>query len=226
MLKGQKQEQVASIFFGKDFNIILSHATPLLQTCPLIGQHKKEVLDYGGTHREIVERCKRSERQAQFELYRLYSQAMYNVCLRMVRSEADAEDLLQNSFIDVFTNLDSFRFESSIGAWIKRIVVNNCINFLKKRRLVFSELQDNLGGVPDEAPEPTEYPLSVNAVYEAINQLPDGYRVVFSLYMLEGYDHQEIGEILGITEATSKSQYSRARKRLKEMLNAQPLEAE
>ena len=183
-------------------------------------------MDYGGTHREIVERCKRSERQAQFELYRLYSQAMYNVCLRMVRSEADAEDLLQNSFIDVFTNLDSFRFESSIGAWIKRIVVNNCINFLKKRRLVFSELQDNLGGVPDEAPEPTEYPLSVNAVYEAINQLPDGYRMVFSLYMLEGYDHQEIGEILGITEATSKSQYSRARKKLKEMLNAQPLEAE
>lgn len=183
-------------------------------------------MDYGGTHREIVERCKRGERQAQFELYRLYSQAMYNVCLRMVRNEADAEDLLQNSFIDVFTNLDSFRFESSIGAWIKRIVVNNCINFLKKRRLVFSELQENLGSVPDDAPEPAEYPLSVGAVHEAINQLPDGYRVVFSLYMLEGYDHQEIGEILGISEATSKSQYSRARKKLKEMLNAQPLEIE
>lgn len=151
---------------------------------------------------------------------------MYNVCLRMVRSEADAEDLLQNSFIDVFTNLDSFRFESSIGAWIKRIVVNNCINFLKKRRLVFSELQENFAGMPDDAPEPSEYPLSVNEVHKAINQLPDGYRVVFSLYMLEGYDHQEIGEILGITEATSKSQYSRARKKLKEMLNAQPQEAE
>lgn len=151
---------------------------------------------------------------------------MYNVCLRMVRNEEDAEDLLQNSFIDVFTNLGSFRFESSIGAWIKRIVVNNCINFLKKRRLVFSELHDNLTGMPDDAPEPTEYPLSVEAVHEAINHLPDGYRVVFSLYLLEGYDHQEIGQILGISEATSKSQFSRARKKLKEMLNAYPMETE
>lgn len=151
---------------------------------------------------------------------------MYNICLRMVRSEADAEDLLQNSFIDVFTNLNSFRFESSIGAWIKRIVVNNCINFLKKRRLAFSELNDNLMHVPDDAPEPTEYPLSVDTVHQAINQLPDGYRVVFSLYLLEGYDHQEIGEILGISEATSKSQYSRARKKLKELLHVLPQEAE
>jgi RNA polymerase sigma-70 factor (ECF subfamily) len=188
--------------------------------------NKQSELDYGGTHREIVERCKRGDRQAQFELYRLYAQAMYNVCLRMVRNDQDAEDLLQNSFIDVFANLESFRFESSIGAWIKRIVVNNCINFLKKRRLHFSELQENLSSVPDDAPEPTEYPLSVEAVYEAINHLPDGYRVVFSLYLMEGYDHQEIGQILGISEATSKSQYSRARKKLKEMLNAQPLESE
>ena len=183
-------------------------------------------MDYGGTHRDIVERCKQGERQAQFELYRLYSQAMYNICLRMVRAEPDAEDLLQNSFIDVFGNLQSFRFESSIGAWIKRIVVNNCINFLKKRRLAFTELQENLTHVPDESPEPTEYPLSVDTVYRAINQLPDGYRVVFSLYLLEGYDHQEIGEILGITEATSKSQYSRARKKLKEILHVQPQGAE
>ncbi|MBK7410322.1 MAG: RNA polymerase sigma factor [Saprospirales bacterium] len=187
---------------------------------------KTKELDYGGTHRDIVERCKRGERQAQFELYRLYSQAMYNVCLRMIRNEPDAEDLLQNSFIDVFSNLESFRFESSIGAWIKRIVVNNCINFLKKRRLAFSELNENLTHVPDVTPEPTEYPLSVDTVHHAINQLPDGYRVVFSLYLLEGYDHQEIGEILGITEATSKSQYSRARKKLKEILHVQPEGAE
>ena len=144
----------------------------------------------------------------------------------MVRSEPDAEDLLQNSFIDVFSNLDSFRFESSIGAWIKRIVVNNCINFLKKRRLAIAELQENMAGMPDDAPEPVEYPMSVNTVRNAINQLPDGYRIVFSLYLLEGYDHQEIGEILGISEATSKSQYSRARKKLKEILNVMPQESE
>jgi RNA polymerase sigma factor (sigma-70 family) len=182
-------------------------------------------LDYGGTHREIVERCKKGERQAQFELYRLYSQAMYNVCLRMLRSEADAEDVLQNAFIDVFSHLGTFRFESSIGAWIKRIVVNNCINFLKKRRLALTELNENLAGKADEVDEPTEYPLSADAVRNAIQLLPDGYRVVFSLYLLEGYDHQEIGEILGISEATSKSQYSRARKKLKEILHVEAYEA-
>jgi RNA polymerase sigma factor (sigma-70 family) len=182
-------------------------------------------LDYGGTHREIVERCKKGERQAQFELYRLYSQAMYNVCLRMLRSEADAEDVLQNAFIDVFSHLGTFRFESSVGAWIKRIVVNNCINFLKKRRLALTELNENLAGKAEDADEPTEYPLSANAVRNAIQLLPDGYRVVFTLYLLEGYDHQEIGEILGISEATSKSQYSRARKKLKEILHVEPYEA-
>lgn len=176
-------------------------------------------LDYGSTHRDIIEQCKSGDRQAQFELYRLYSRAMYNVCLRMVKSEMEAEDLLQNSFVDVFTKLHTFRYQSSIGAWIKRIVVNNCINFLKKRRLEIEELKDCHGGTLAEGPEEkTDYPLSVEAVKQAMEYLPDGYRVVFSLYMFEGYDHKEIADILGITEATSKSQYSRAKRKLKEVL--------
>ena len=89
-------------------------------------------LDYGSTHRDIVEKCMKGDRKAQFDLYRLYSQAMYNICLRMLNDDLDAEDLLQQSFVDVFTKMSNFRYESSIGAWIKRIVVNNCINFLKK----------------------------------------------------------------------------------------------
>lgn len=175
-------------------------------------------LDYASTHREIVEACKKGDRQAQFELYRLYGKGMYNVCLRMVKNETDAEDLLQNSFVDIFTKLDSFRFQSSIGAWIKRIVINNCINFLKKRRLPLEELDVEHH---DHSPQPVAQAvigLSVEAVKSALMDLPDGYRIVFSLYMLEGYDHKEIGEILGVTEATSKSQYSRAKRKLQEIL--------
>jgi RNA polymerase sigma factor (sigma-70 family) len=177
-------------------------------------------LDYANTHRDLVDRCKKGERQSQFELYRLYSKAMYNVCLRMVKDEFEAEDILQNAFIDVFTKLDSFKFESAIGAWIKRIVVNNCINALKKRRLQWTELDDKHGNIHDDSHHDTgNEGLSVDTVKRALFELPDGYRVVFSLYMLEGYDHQEIGEILGVTEATSKSQYSRAKAKLREILS-------
>ncbi len=146
---------------------------------------------------------------------------MFNVCLRMVKNEHDAEDLLQNSFVDVFGHLESFKFQSSIGAWIKRIVINNCINFLKRRRLQFDELEDRHSHVTETLHEDSTDPVwTVDAIQRAMMQLPDGYRVVFSLYLLEGYDHQEIGEILNISEATSKSQYSRAKKKLRDILSA------
>ena len=176
-------------------------------------------LDYASTHREIIEECKRGSRQAQFELYRLYSKAMYNVCIRMVRNEQDAEDLLQNSFVDVFTKLNTFKYQSSIGAWIKRIVVNNCINFLKRNRVFFEELDDRIFNIKEEI-APLRKGLSVDMINKALFKLPDGYRVVFSLYMLEGYDHKEIASILGISEATSKSQYSRAKRKLRDILKS------
>lgn len=170
---------------------------------------------------DIIEGCKRGDRKAQFELYRQYSKAMYNICLRMLGSAENAEDALQNAFIDIFSKLDSFRGESTVGAWIKRIVVNNCINQLKKRRLTFSELDDNtVSKIPTDTPEIGSEILNVSAIQRAVNTLPDGYRVVFTLYALEGYDHEEIGEILGITEATSKSQYSRAKARLRDILQS------
>ena len=174
-------------------------------------------MDYGSTHRNIVELCKRGERQAQFELYRLYAKAMYHICLRMVKNEMDAEDILQGSFIDVFSKLHTFKYQSSIGAWIKRIVINNCINHLKKRRLLLEPLEDHSYQIAHEEPDtvPEFHDWTVAAVKNAIEQLPDGYRVVFNLYAFEGYDHKEIAHILGISEATSKSQYSRAKKKLK-----------
>ncbi len=175
-------------------------------------------MDATQTHRDLIERCREGRRDAQFELYRLYSRAMYNTALRMLRHPHDAEDLLQSVFVEVFSKLESFRYESSIGAWIKRITVNKCINFLKSRKLELTELtatHDRMETV-EQAKEPV---YSVEKINAAINQLPDGYRVVFSLYAVEGYDHEEIGQILGVTEATSKSQYSRAKAKLREMLS-------
>jgi RNA polymerase sigma factor (sigma-70 family) len=169
------------------------------------------------THRDLIERCREGARDAQFELYRLYSRAMFNTALRMVRNPHDAEDLLQSVFVEVFTKLDSFRHESSLGAWMKRITVNKCINFLKSRRLVFSELTPYNDRAEEYDPEP-QPAFSVNRINGAIAELPDGYRVVFTLYAVEGYDHEEIAQILGVSEATSKSQYSRAKARLREVL--------
>ena len=142
----------------------------------------------------------------------------------MVKDELDAEDLLQNSFVDVFTKLHSFKQQSSIGAWIKRIVINNCINFLKKRTLVVEDwkphFSETIGEVEKELPS---FNYNVEHINQAIQQLPDGYRMVFNLYMMEGYDHKEIGEILSISEATSKSQYSRAKKKVRAILVEQGL---
>ena len=176
-------------------------------------------MDATQTHRELIERCRQGMRDAQFELYRLYSRAMYNTALRMVQNPHDAEDLLQSVFIEVFTKMDSFRFESSLGSWIKRITVNKCINFLKSRRMTFAELMPNTDR-EDTPPETEAEPrYTVDSINRAIGRLPEGYRVVFTLYAVEGYDHEEIGQILGITEATSKSQYSRAKTKLREILN-------
>lgn len=177
-------------------------------------------MEYKNTHRDIVEGCLAGNRVAQQKLYQLYSRAMYNICLRMLNNETDAEDLLQNSFVDVFTKLHYFRFDSSIGAWIKRIVINNCINYLKKRRLQIVDIGER--DVADNVEEETDWrtqQLSVNKIQEGIKKLPEGYRVVLSLYLLEGYDHKEIGEILNISSSTSKSQYSRAKKKLKQIIS-------
>ena len=177
-------------------------------------------MDYSSTHRSVVEKCKKGDRKAQFELYRLYSRAMYNICLRMLGNNHDAEDLLQKSFVDVFTKLDTFSYNSSVGAWIKRIVINNCINFLKRKKVYFQEIDERYMEATSGEPhaETDFYPVGVETVKRAIMQLPDGYRTVFTLYLLEGYDHQEIAQILDVTESTSKSQYSRAKKKLREII--------
>ena len=157
--------------------------------------------------------------RAQYQLYSLYSRAMYNICFRMTNQKEEAEDLLQESFTYAFSKLGSFRFESSFGAWLKRIVVNTCINHLKKRKvdLVYTE-QHNDPIPEDDYVDYQEIKFQVEGVMKAMDKLPEGYRVVFSLYLLEGYDHKEISDILGISESTSKSQFLRAKKKIKEIL--------
>jgi RNA polymerase sigma-70 factor (ECF subfamily) len=169
-------------------------------------------------HEDLILQCKAGDREAHYRLYKLYSKSMFNVCFRIVGREEDAEDAVQEGFISAFRNLDSYRGDATFGAWLKRIVVNKAINILKKRRFEMmpeNELWDVAEG---EAPAEYKEELTVERVKEAIQQLPDGYRSVLSLYLLEGYDHQEIAEIMNITESTSKSQLNRAKNKLKELL--------
>jgi RNA polymerase sigma factor (sigma-70 family) len=169
-------------------------------------------------HEELILRCRAGDQEAHFKLYKLYSRAMYNVGYRITGNEADAEDVLQEAFISAFRNLESYRGDASFGSWIKKIVINKAINQLKKRKMELMPDNEEFD-MPAEDVEESYLPqLSVEKVKDAIQQLPDGYRSVLSLYLLEGYDHQEIGEIMGITESTSKSQLNRAKNKLKELL--------
>ena len=149
-------------------------------------------------------------------LYKQYSKAMYNLAYRMMNNREDAEDILQETFTECFRNIGSFRFESTFGAWLKSILMNRCINQLRKKKtdLVYYE---TLPAVAEE--EETEIAYDTNKIFRGIEQLPDGYRIILTLYLLEGYDHTEISQIMGISESTSKSQYSRAKEKLRTILS-------
>ncbi len=174
---------------------------------------------YQDIHREIIELSKTGNPKAQFQLYKLYSKAMFNICVRMLNSIEEAEDLLQESFTDAFMKLNSFRYESSFGAWLKRIVINKCINAINKKKidLVFPD-QPLEQDTRDEKVDYSGIDMDVQRIHLAVGKLPDGYRVIFSLYALEGYDHGEISQIMNISESTSKSQYLRAKQKIKELL--------
>ena len=137
----------------------------------------------------------------------------------MLGSMEDAEDLLQKSFLDVFKKIHQYRSEATPGAWIKRIVINNCLDHLRKKHITFDELTDQHSGVIEAEVEEVEITYSVQRVKAAINALPDGYRIITSMYLLEGFDHKEIASVLDISESTSKSQYSRAKKKIQAMLS-------
>jgi RNA polymerase sigma-70 factor (ECF subfamily) len=168
--------------------------------------------------RTLIKGCLKGNRQAQLRLYNKYVQAMYNIVIRMHPNPMDAEDILQDSFVKVFKNLSSFSGEATLGAWIKRIVINTCLNFLRKnKRLSFIQMETT-ADYPEETEEEKKASVDMATIHHAVKKLPEGCRVIFSLHLLEGYQHKEIAKILDITESTSKSQYHRARRLLRKEL--------
>ncbi len=168
-------------------------------------------------HKDLIDDSIRGDNRARYQLYQLYSKAMFNVCYRMMNNREDAEDMLQEAFILAFQKLETFRNESSFGTWLKTITVHTCINALNKRKLDLKYF-DELHRFEMHEEEPEEALYTTENILEAMNQLPEGGRIVFSLYLLEGYDHGEISQILNITESTSKTQYMRAKRRVYEIM--------
>lgn len=154
-------------------------------------------------------------------MYELYNKAMFNTSYRIVIDRAEAEDVLQESFIDAFKNIHLFENRSSFGSWLKQIVVNKSINVIRKRKMNIVDIdKTQVGDMPDEnVIDEKEIQWKVQEVRKAILDLPDGYRAVLTLYLLEGYDHEEISQILKIKESTARTQYIRAKHKLLMNLN-------
>ncbi len=166
----------------------------------------------------LVNQSIEGDHRAQRELYKRYSKSMFHVAFRICHDEMEAEDILQESFLKAFRKMESFKGESTFGAWLKRIVINTAINHCRKKRDLAVDMTEEIPELAEETPRDYTLPIDMADIHSAIHRLPEGYRRVFSLYLLEGYDHAEIGEILHISEATSKSQFCRARKKLVQML--------
>lgn len=169
---------------------------------------------------DLVKKCLNGNPQAPGLLYKKYVKAVYSNIIRIVVDNNDAEDCLQETFIKVFSKLHTYKGESTLGAWIKRIAINVSLNHLRSKKNLFAPSSEDRVFVDPASPNETETTqLNVKRIHEEIKKLPNGCRVVFSLFMLEGYQHKEIAEILKISESTSKSQYQRARKLLQERLS-------
>jgi RNA polymerase sigma factor (sigma-70 family) len=160
---------------------------------------------------KLVRDCLKGKLQAQRELYEHFSEKMLGVCYRYTRSMRDAEDVLQEGFVKVFHHLSQFKSEGELGAWIRRIMVNTALNFLKRNRKYQDEMfftEEYLHPVTNEDPAVL---MHAKELADLVRQLPQGYQVIFNLHAIEGYSHVEIGVMLGISDGTSRSQYARAR---------------
>lgn len=162
-------------------------------------------------HNELINQCIRGDSRAQYRLYKLYSKAMYNICIRMLSNRHEAEDILQEAFVSAFRNLGQFKGQSTFGAWLKRIVINHCISQLRKKRPVLVEM-DKVENENQDFSEDFDYAcVNPEYIHMAIKELPEGSRIIFNLFAVDGYKHKEIGNMLEISESTSKTQYLRAR---------------
>jgi RNA polymerase sigma factor (sigma-70 family) len=166
-------------------------------------------------HQGLIDACRAGDRAAQNEIYKLYYKAMFNTCLRIVNDTAEAEDIMQESFLDAFQRIGSYSGTGTFGSWLKRIVVNRSLDYLRKKKEIIS-LGEEETAIPDPGPDKDEetVKMQIGEVKEAMAKLSDEYRVILSLFLVEGYDHEEISEILNISYNNSRTRYSRARQKL------------
>jgi RNA polymerase sigma factor (sigma-70 family) len=169
-------------------------------------------------HQELIEGCKSGDQKAQFQIYRLYYKPMYNSSFRIVNDKSVAEDIMQESFLSAFEKIDTYSGCVSFSTWLKRIVINRSLDALKKKsKICFEDIdaypETLIEGTDDMFPD-DEYSVTMETIREAIKRLPDKSRIILSLFLIEGYDHDEISEILSISGSISRSQFSSAKQRL------------
>ena len=173
-------------------------------------------------HTYLIVKSQEGDRRAQNELFKLYANAMYNICRRMMGNNEDAKDVLQDSFVHAFTKISDLRQPEMFTAWMKRTVINHCINALNKKRLITKDIEEQGDFAQHEdhgISEAMQY--EVKKVLQAIDRISEGCRTVLNLYLFDGYDHKEIAEILNISESASKAQYSKARAKVRQIIAAE-----
>lgn len=167
---------------------------------------------------DLIKKCKNNDRKAQLKLYNQYCDAMYCVSMRFLKNTADAQDVTQEAFIKAFRKIDQYKAEVTFGAWLKRIVINNCLDFLKSKYQAHLSLDESYLHVSDDNDWDVDDKISMEEIKKAIEMLPEKYKYVVMLYLIEGYDHSEISQILNIQETTSRTQLMRGKKQLKGLL--------
>jgi len=166
----------------------------------------------------LIEKCKNNDSRAQMQLYDQYCKAMFNTAYNFIKDDDIAQDVMQEAFIKAFKKIESFSGEATFGAWLKRIVVNQSLDYIKKQKIQTVELNDNIVYMADEEPLEVDAEIKLSAIYKCIEELPQKCKNVVKLYLIEGYDHQEVAQILEISEVASRSQLSRGKSKLKELL--------
>jgi RNA polymerase sigma factor (sigma-70 family) len=169
-------------------------------------------------HQVLIDGCKKSDQKSQFQIYKLYYKGMYNISLRIVKNTSEAEDIMQESFLSAFENIRTYSGTVSFGAWLKKIVENRSLDLLRKKsKMIFEDIechQEIQENCQDRIYISNDTDVKMNRTLEGIKRLPGRCREILSLYLFEGYDHDEIGEILSISSSTSRSQFSRAKQKL------------
>ena len=166
----------------------------------------------------LIDKCKNNDSKAQMQLYDMYCNAMYNTACNMIKDDTIAQDVMQEAFIKAFKKINTYNGKATFGSWLKRIVINQSLDWIKKQKLDTIELNEQYITLTEDESWDVNSGISIKTIYNCIEQLPNRCKHVVKLYLLEGYDHQEVAQILQISEVASRSQLSRGKNRLKELL--------